>query len=276
MTSGRLLAIILLALVLVAPAALTGCSEGSSASATAVPSPSPSAAPPSPTPTSPPTATPTPTPQLTSCGPAATEVLHGDPDRPLVALTFDTGSDDGYTLQILETLRNEKITATFAITGHWARRYPDLLQAIVADGHPLMNHSEDHPSFTGLSTHTGPLTREERISQLEQAEEVVKALTGVSTKPYFRPPYGDVDGSVLCDVYAAGYSYVIMWSVDTAGWNHATAEQILQTVLERAHSGAIYIMHVGSQSADAAALPQMIQGLRAKGYQFGTVADVLP
>jgi peptidoglycan/xylan/chitin deacetylase (PgdA/CDA1 family) len=138
-----------------------------------------------------------------------------------------------------------------------------------------MNHSEDHPSFTGFSTRARPLTREERISQLQQAEEEIKALTGVSTKPFFRPPYGDADGSVLCDAYAAGYGYVIMWSVDMGGWNKATAEQILQTALAGARPGAIYIMHVGSESADAAALPQMIQGLRAKGYQFGTVADLL-
>jgi peptidoglycan/xylan/chitin deacetylase (PgdA/CDA1 family) len=203
-------------------------------------------------------------------------VSRGNPDRPLVALTFDTGSDAGYTTQILQTLRDEKIKASFAVTGQWARRYPELLQAIAADGHLLMNHSQDHPSFTGFSTGTGPLSREERISQLQQAEEAIRALTGVSTKPYFRPPYGDVDGSVLCDAYAAGYGYVVMWSVDTAGWNHATAQQILQTVLAGARPGAIYIMHVGSESADGLALPQVIQGLRAKGYQFGTVADLLP
>ena len=203
------------------------------------------------------------------------EVRRGNPDRPLVALTFDTGSDAGYTSQILQTLRNERIKASFAITGHWARRYPDLVQAIAADGHLLMNHSEDHPSFTGFSTGTPALTREERISQLQQAEEEIKALTGVSTKPFFRPPYGDVNDSVLCDAYAAGYGYVVMWSVDTAGWNHATSEQILQTALAGARPGAIYIMHVGSESADAAALPQIIQGLRTKGYQFGTVADLL-
>jgi peptidoglycan/xylan/chitin deacetylase (PgdA/CDA1 family) len=204
------------------------------------------------------------------------EVRRGNPDRPLVALTFDAGADAGYTTRILETLRSEKIKASFSITGQWAQQYPDLVKAIAGDGHLLMNHSQDHPSFTGLSTGTAPLTREERISQLEQAEEAIKALTGVSTRPYFRPPFGDVDGSVLCDAYAAGYGYVVMWSVDTGGWNHATAEQILQTSLAGARPGAIYIMHLGSQSADAAALPQVIQGLRAKGYQFGTVADLLP
>src|SRR4030042_1910342 len=125
-----------------------------------------------------------PPPQSTPCEPAAMEVRRGNPDRPLVALTFDTGSDAGYTSQILQTLRNERIKASFAITGHWARRYPDLVQAIAADGHLLMNHSEDHPSFTGFSTRARPLTREERISQLQQAEEGIKALTGVSTRPY--------------------------------------------------------------------------------------------
>ncbi|MCJ7831257.1 MAG: polysaccharide deacetylase family protein, partial [Dehalococcoidia bacterium] len=120
------------------------------------------------------------------------------------------------------------------------------------------------------------LTRDERISELAQAEKEIETLSGISTKPFFRPPFGDVDGSVLCDAYAAGYGYVVMWSVDTGGWNKATAEQILQTALAGARPGAIYLMHVGSQSADAAALPQMIQGLRAKGYQFGTVADLLP
>jgi peptidoglycan/xylan/chitin deacetylase (PgdA/CDA1 family) len=204
------------------------------------------------------------------------EVRRGNPDRPLVALTFDAGADAGYTTRILETLRSEKIKASFSITGQWAQQYPALVKAIAGDGHLLMNHSQDHPSFTGLSNGTRPLTRDERISQLQQAEEEIKALTGVSTKPFFRPPYGDADGSVLCDAYAAGYGYVVMWSVDTGGWNKATAEQILQTALAGARPGAIYLMHVGSQSADAVALPQVIQGLRAKGYQFGTVADLLP
>jgi len=203
------------------------------------------------------------------------EVWRGDPDRQMIALTFDAGADAGYTSQILETLRSEDVKASFSITGWWAEQNPAQVQAIAAAGHLLMNHSQDHPSFTGASTGEAPLTREERISQLEQTEVTVRKLTGAGTRPFFRPPYGDVDDSVLCDAFAAGYSYVIMWSIDTLGWNHATAEQIVQTVLDRARPGAIVIMHVGSESADAAALPQIIQGLRAMGYQFGTVADLL-
>ena len=66
-----------------------------------------------------------------------------------------------------------------------------------------------------------------------------------------------------------------MWTIDTMGWNGASADEIVQTSLSRAKPGAIYIMHVGSQSQDAAALRQVIDGLRAQGYSFGTVADIL-
>ncbi len=66
-----------------------------------------------------------------------------------------------------------------------------------------------------------------------------------------------------------------MWSVDTRGWDRATADEIVQRSLERAEPGAIYVMHVGSQSQDAAALPRIIAGLRDLGYGFATVDDIL-
>ncbi len=103
----------------------------------------------------------------------------------------------------------------------------------------------------------------------------IRTITGRSTKPYFRPPYGDYDGSVLCDAYTAGYNYVVMWTVDTLGWNGASVDEIVQTVLSTAEPGAIFIMHVGSQSQDALALQRVIDGLKVQGYSFGTIADIL-
>jgi peptidoglycan/xylan/chitin deacetylase (PgdA/CDA1 family) len=149
------------------------------------------------------------------------------------------------------------------------------VQAIAASGHLIMNHSYDHPSFTGLSTGAAPLSTQQRIDELDRADAAIRSITGETTKPYFRPPYADFDGSVLCDIYADGYYYLVMWSVDTMGWNGASADEIVQTSLSGAKPGAIYIMHVGSQSEDAAALPRVIDGLRAQGYSFGTVADIL-
>jgi peptidoglycan/xylan/chitin deacetylase (PgdA/CDA1 family) len=193
----------------------------------------------------------------------------------MVALTFDAGSDAGYTAQILETLRTEGVRASFGMTGKWAEQNQDLLLAIAAGGHEFINHTYDHASFTGLSTGEAPLSTEQRSLELSRAETTVYHLTGRSTRPYFRPPYGDLDQSVLADVAHDGYPFIIMWTVDTLGWKGVSADAIVQRSLELAEPGAIYVMHVGSQSQDGPALRRVIDGLRAAGYSFGAVSDLL-
>jgi peptidoglycan/xylan/chitin deacetylase (PgdA/CDA1 family) len=279
----------LIAVVVLSLLGVFAFSACNSASNTDTPPPTiePSTTPPEPTaePTSPPIVTPAPNPGdgdsvepppvAATCDDAALEVRRGNSTRQMVALTFDAGSDAGYTSQILQTLADAGIKASFSLTGEWAEAHPDLVRAIAAGGHPIMNHSYDHPSFTGLSTGKGPLSTEQRIDELDRADLAIRSITGKTTKPYFRPPYADFDGSVLCDIHAAGYDYLVMWTIDTLGWNGANADEIVQTSLARAKPGAIYIMHVGSESEDAAALPRVIDGLRAQGYSFGTIADLL-
>jgi peptidoglycan/xylan/chitin deacetylase (PgdA/CDA1 family) len=215
-------------------------------------------------------------PQPLECGPAAVEVRIGDQSGRAVALTFDAGADRGYTGQILDILAQEGVPAAFGITGAWAEENPDLVSAIAAGGHLLMNHSYDHPSFTGLSTGLPPLSREERLDQLQHADAVIRSTSGAGTRPFFRPPFGDLDQSVLCDVYAAGYTYAVNWTVDSGGWAGASSAEIAQTLLSQARPGAIIIMHVGSESEDATALPEVIGGLRAAGYELVALSQLLP
>jgi peptidoglycan/xylan/chitin deacetylase (PgdA/CDA1 family) len=66
-----------------------------------------------------------------------------------------------------------------------------------------------------------------------------------------------------------------LWTVDTGGWSGASVDQIVQTALSNAKPGAIIIMHLGSQSQDGPALQRIIDGLRAQGYSFGTISDIL-
>lgn len=192
-----------------------------------------------------------------------------------MALTFDAGSDAGYTAEILRTLRERNIRATFGITGVWAERNRDLLFSIAADGHQIINHSYSHTSFTGRSTGDAPLTAEERALELSRTEVTVYRYTSQSTKPYFRPPYGDYDDSVLRDVAANGYDTVVMWTLDTLGWNGATADEIVARSVAAAEPGAIYIMHVGSASQDAAALPRIIDFLQAERYTFELIDEIV-
>jgi len=86
-------------------------------------------------------------------------VTKGATNQQVVALTFDAGSDPGYTSQILAELASRHISATFGITGLWAQANPDLVRRIAAAGHQLVNRSWDHQSFTGASTNAAPPPR---------------------------------------------------------------------------------------------------------------------
>lgn len=221
---------------------------------TAVPTAEPTTAPPPPT--SPP-----------SQG-AARVISRGDASRNAVVLTFDAGSDTGYTSMILDALAANGITAAFGITGRWAEANPDLLRRIVNEGHTVINHSYHHASFTGYSSHELPLTRAQRWDQIDRTEAIVQQTAGASTLPYFRPPYGDYDATVNDDVGARGYRYNVMWTVDSMGWNGYTQDAIVERCLSMAVPGAIYIFHVGSASQDGPALQRVIDGLRDRGYAF--------
>jgi peptidoglycan/xylan/chitin deacetylase (PgdA/CDA1 family) len=80
---------------------------------------------------------------------------------------------------------------------------------------------------------------------------------------------------VRADAAAAGYGVLAMWTVDTFGWRGASADEIVARSIELAAPGAIYILHVGSDSQDGAALPRIISALRAEGYAFATIDEML-
>jgi peptidoglycan-N-acetylglucosamine deacetylase len=188
--------------------------------------------------------------------------------EPIIVLTFDAGADRGYAVSILDTLKAKNVRASFGMTGVWASQNPDLIRRIVADGHHLMNHSWDHPSFPAI-------TSAQRADQLKRTADLVRSQAGVELAPYFRPPFGEYNDAVLVDLARNGYTVNVMWTVDTLGWKGYTAAQIKQRVLDGAAPGAIMLMHVGAQSQDAAALPGMIDDLRAKGYRFATVHELM-
>lgn len=190
-----------------------------------------------------------------------------------MALTFDAGSDLGYTSMILDVLAANHVPATFGLTGAWAREHPDEVRRIAAEGHQVINHTDTHHSFTGASAENPFLTRAERLADLAKAEATLSSLTGRSCAPFWRPPYGDTDAGVLRDAASAGYAYTVMWTVDSHGWMGLDAAGIVDRILTNAEPGAILAFHVGSASQDALALQRIIDGLRTQGYTFVTVAQ---
>ncbi|MCC9625249.1 LysM peptidoglycan-binding domain-containing protein [Thalassospira sp. MA62] len=187
----------------------------------------------------------------------------------VVALTFDDGADGANTNKILDILAKNNVKATFFLTGSGATNHPQYIKNIAAKGHQLGNHSYTHPDFTKL-------TATQMKSELDRTEALIKSLTGKTTKPIFRAPFGAVNSTVLNGVGAAGYGYTIQWNIDTIDWKGLTASQINTKVQTNIKPGSIVLMHTGAGAPGTPlALPTMISQLKAKGYQFVTVSQLL-
>ena len=190
----------------------------------------------------------------------------------MVAITIDLGGNDTGLASIMRTLSEQNIPATFFVTGNWVRHFPDQLRQIAGAGHPVGNHSNTHPEFTSL-------TDAQILAELAAADNEVITVTGRTTKPLFRFPFGDRNAHTIAVVNGAGYcSY--RWTVDTLGWKGTSGGITVQTVIDRvlaqAQPGEIVLMHGGANpddgsTLDADALPEVIRQLRARGYGFTTL-----
>jgi peptidoglycan/xylan/chitin deacetylase (PgdA/CDA1 family) len=196
--------------------------------------------------------------------------------RKIIALTFDAGSTNAGVSSILSTLASQHVPATFFLTGNFVSTFPSDARRIADGGYRLGNHSVTHPHFTDL-------TDAQIRAQLSGAAATIRATTGRSPAPFFRFPYGDRDTRTIATVNAAGY-LPIRWTVDSLGWQGTmsgtrSAAFVRDRVLAAATPGGIVLMHVGANpddhsTLDADALPGIISGLRAMGYEFVTL-DVL-
>jgi peptidoglycan/xylan/chitin deacetylase (PgdA/CDA1 family) len=186
---------------------------------------------------------------------------------PVIAITIDTDTVRGFMPQILDTLDAYGVKASFGVTGQWAVANPDLVRRMVASGHTIMNHSWSHPLFTAI-------TSAERQEQLRKADEAIQTIAGISTKPYFRPPYGNNTPEIQADAAAAGYR-VIRWNVDPQGWRGYSGQEITDHILSHAFNGAVVLMH-GTNAGDLAALGPTIAALQSRGYRLVTIAQLYP
>ena len=188
-------------------------------------------------------------------------------EKPKVALSFDAawGNDD--TAELLSILKEHQVHATFFMTGGWVESYPDDVKAILADGHDLGNHSENHKNMSQLST--GQMREE-----LTLVHEKVKNLTGYEMF-LFRPPYGDYSNEVIQTATDLGY-YSIQWDVDSLDWKDYGVASIVDTVTNHKHlgNGSIILCHNGAKYT-AQALDELITTLQDKGYEFVRVSDLI-
>jgi len=200
---------------------------------------------------------------------SSTYISKGNTTSKVVALTFDDGSDGTNINKILDVLSANKVDATFFLTGSGAKNHPTWIKNISAKGHQIGNHSYSHPDFTKLSA-------AKMKSELDTTETTLKDITGKSTKPIFRAPFGSSNATVLKAVGDAGYTHTIQWNIDTVDWKGVSSTQITNKVMDNIVPGSIVLMHTGAgASGTPGALPGMISKLKAKGYTFVTVSELL-
>lgn len=153
-----------------------------------------------------------------------------------LALTFDDGPDPRYTPQVLATLREYDVKATFCVVGENAQAHPDLVQAIVADGHTLCNHSWHH------DVSLGNRSAEQIRSDLVRTNEAIRAAVPDAPVVWYRQPGGAWTYPVVSVSRQLGMT-PLHWSVDPSDWQAPGANKIATTVLTQVQPGAVVLMH---------------------------------
>lgn len=175
-----------------------------------------------------------------------------------VYLTFDGGADADGIPEILSALAARSVTATFFLTGRFARTYPDLTRRILAEGHEIANHSYDHPNMSQWGA--------ERITaNLASAARAIAEVTGQPPVPFFRFPYGAQNRRVEAIVAQAGY-HPVYWDIDTLDWKEPPVQSIIDKVRYKVRPMSVVLMHCGSK-AGARALPTILDDVMARGFQ---------
>jgi peptidoglycan/xylan/chitin deacetylase (PgdA/CDA1 family) len=173
-------------------------------------------------------------------------LTHGGDPRQM-ALTFDDGPNDPYTLELLDLLARHNAKATFFVIGEYVRRRPEIVRAIHQAGHAVGNHTFRHPNLIFVGS--------DRLHQeLDECGKAVEDAIGAPVS-LFRPPFGGRRPAVLKAARSRGLTPV-MWSVSSYDWSAKSAEMIVNKVNSQmaAHKDSqaeIVLLHDGGHLAFA-------------------------
>lgn len=185
-----------------------------------------------------------------------------DPDKPMIALTFDDGPSKKYTPAILDALQEHQASATFFVLGSRATEFPDILQRMVLEGNEIGNHTFSHKQLTTLS-------KENIEEEITHTQETIHDVTNKYPQ-VIRPPYGSKNDTVM---ECAQGKKIVTWSLDTLDWKSRNTESVVQKVLADVKDGDIILMHdLYASTAEAAII--LIPKLQEMGFQLVTVSEL--
>ncbi|MDG1348919.1 MAG: polysaccharide deacetylase family protein [Flavobacteriales bacterium] len=171
-------------------------------------------------------------------------------------LTFDDGPEPEVTPWILSVLKKENITATFFLVGEQIEEFPELVGAIIKEGHTIANHSYSHKN--------GWLcTKEKYIADIEKCQELMP------NNKLYRPPYGKITKAQIT-LLKEKYK-IILW--DVLSWDfqqNTSPERVQGNILKNTKEGSIIVLHNNQKSHKNLfpILEDTIQKLKEKGFSF--------
>jgi len=195
----------------------------------------------------------------------------GSSQMGAVALTFDDGPSED-TERILDVLAAHHLNATFFMIGRNVERLPATARRVVTEGHEIGNHSYSHPIFLYR-------TPRETRQQLEHAQAVITEIVGLRPR-WARPPCGVRTPAYFRAAQTLGLR-IVQWDVAGFDWKKRSGKRIAQDVLQRARAGSIILLHDGDSEGKqdrletVAALPLIIEGLRARGLRIAPLSQLL-
>lgn len=187
-------------------------------------------------------------------------------DGPYIALTFDDGPSPETTPKLLKMLSDRGVKATFFVVGKMAAAYPDVLKKIAADGHEIGNHSWSHPILPKLK-------QPDADRQIEDTNAAIE--TAIGKKPtIMRPPYGAMSPTLRKHIEDKYGLSLIYWSVDPLDWKYKDSKKVHDIIVSHTQPGGIVLAH-DIHPTTVAAMPSVIDDLKAKGFKFVTVSELI-
>ena len=185
----------------------------------------------------------------------------GNKDEKIIYLTFDNGYEAGYTTQILDTLKQNEVKATFFITAHYLNTASELVQRMIQEEHIVGNHTVNHKSMPEI-------TEEEIKEEVMKLHQAVYEKFGYEMK-YIRPPKGEFSERTILATNNLGYTHV-MWSFAYVDWDEKKQpdeEKAKKTILDNLHNGEIILLH-GNSKTNANILDSIIKEIKTQGYEI--------
>lgn len=225
------------------------------------------------------------------------DFTRGDLNKKQIALTFDGGWFDNVAHDILDDLKEHDIQCTMFLTGNFLKRFPEVVQRMVDEGHEVGNHMWSHPHLTTYEQNQRHETvtnmNERKVKrELEKTARYFKKLTGKEMPHIWRAPYGEQNEEIRKWAADAGFRHIGWtvgmdtkdWVADTTSDSYYSQQEIADLVLsfgnksEYEANGAIVLMHLGSlRTGDYphSMLPFILEELQNRGYEFVKISEML-